>query len=147
MNKVTFLPGDIAGAIVEPSNIISINNPGREQAFACKHKRLLSLSFYPNDRGNLTHNIPTAETAQKIIDFVESCEGEDVIVHCGEGRVRSAAVAMFMARDMKYKLDLEYPGCLGQTANRSRDLFILLRREHAERYPRVPSSFGMSISQ
>lgn len=145
MPKVTFLPGEVAGAIVEPSNVISINSPGHSQSFSCNHKRLLSLSFYPNDRGNLTHNIPTVETARKIIDFVESCDGEDVIVHCGEGRVRSAAVAMFIARDMKYKLDMEFPGCLGHTASRSRDLFMLLRREHAERYPRVPA--GMSMSQ
>lgn len=138
MNKVTFLPKDAVTKIKVPSNIISINSPNEFTSFPFKHKRLLSLSFYPNDFGDLTYNIPTEETAKQIIDFIESCDGEDIVVHCGEGSVRSAAVACFMERDMDYEIDFEFPGCKGSTANRSRNLFMLLRREHAERHPRTP---------
>jgi predicted protein tyrosine phosphatase len=138
MNQVTFLPKDVASALTVPTNMISINSPNSYTQFACEHKRLLVLSFYPNDFGDLTHNIPTEETAKEIIDFIESCNGEDVVVHCGEGSIRSSAVALFMERDMDYELDTEFKGCKGSTANRSRNLYMLLRREHAARHPRLP---------
>lgn len=139
MRSVTFLPKDKASELKAPSNIISISDPGRFVDFACEHKRLLRLNFYPNDFGDIKTNIPTEQTAQQIIEFVESCEGEDIIVHCGEGRVRSAAIALFIERDMDYELDLEFPGCTGSVAGRSGNLFRLLRREYAARYPRVAS--------
>ncbi|MDU8351109.1 hypothetical protein RYA05_04265 [Pseudomonas syringae pv. actinidiae] len=142
MREVTFLPKQVAGALTEPANVISICSPNEFQKFACEHKRLLRLSFYPNDFGDLKHNIPTEETAKQIIDFVESCEGEDIIVHCGEGRIRSSAVACFIDRDMGYDLDICFPGCNGSVSSRSRNLYMLLRREYASRYPRTPALFS-----
>lgn len=144
MREVTFLPKQAAGALTKPANVISICSPNEYQEFACEHKRLLRLSFYPNDYGDLKHNIPTEETAKKIIDFVESCEGEDIIVHCGEGRIRSAAVACFLERDMEYDIDFEFPGCNGSVTQRSRNLYMLLRREYKARYPRVPADQGVA---
>lgn len=140
MRQVTFLPKQAAGALTQPANVISICSPNEYQKFACEHKRLLRLSFYPNDFGDLKHNIPTEETARQIIDFVNSCEGEDIIVHCGEGRIRSTAVACFMNRDMDYELDVAFPGCNGSVSSRSRNLYMLLRREYASLYPRTPSA-------
>jgi predicted protein tyrosine phosphatase len=145
VRQVTFLPKQAAGALTQPANVISICSPGEFQKFACEHKRLLRLSFYPNDFGDLKYNIPTEETAKQIIDFVESCQGENIIVHCGEGSVRSTAVACFMDCDMDYKLDYKFPGCKRSISNRSRNLFTLLRHEYAKRYPRthsVPSEQG-----
>ena len=129
MPSVVFFPAEVAGAIKIPTNMISLNSPNDWQKFEVQHKRLLVLNFYPNDYLYMSKDGPTEETAQKIIDFVISCNGEPIVVHCGEGRIRSAAVAAFMERDMGYTIE-DARGSLNSTAGMSKHLYRLLRRQY-----------------
>jgi len=128
MSKVSFLPQQVASGMSVPVNMISLNSPNDFTRFAVEHKRLLTLSFYPNDYQDMGDKGPTEETAKAIVDFIDSCNGEDIVVHCGEGRIRSAAVAKFIYRDFDYDLDWDAPGSIGTTVNMSKHLYRLLRR-------------------
>lgn len=128
MSKVSFLPQKVASEMAVPVNMISLNSPNDFTRFAVEHKRLLTLSFYPNDYQDMGDKGPTEETAKAIVDFIDSCNGEDIVVHCGEGRIRSAAVAEFIQRDFDYRLDYDAPGSLGSTGGMSKHLYRLLRR-------------------
>lgn len=126
--KVTFISAEAAQRLETPSNVISINSPHEHTHLPTKHTRLLILSFYPNDYHDFGEQGPTEKTARKIIDFAISCNNEDIVVHCGEGRMRSAAVAVFLEMDLDYEIDFRAPGCLGTVAHASDKLTKLLRR-------------------
>jgi len=131
MQQVTFLPVLVAKKLRKPTNVISIISPYDPQPqFEVEHKRLLRLSFFPFGV-KLSEQMKdcrlTPEITQQIVDFAEKCKGEEIIVHCGEGRVRSPAVAMFIeslyeGQEDGWYLALKYPGCLGHTAGMDREL-------------------------
>jgi hypothetical protein len=126
MRTVSFIPKQSAERLETPVNLISINSPNEYTRLVIGHTRLLSLSFYPNDYQDMGEQGPTEKTARKIIDFMISCNEEDIVVHCGEGRIRSAAVAEFIERNYDYDVDYQAPGCIGSIGGASKNLYRLL---------------------
>lgn len=48
-----------------------------------------------------------------IMTFVDSHPDKNIIVHCGEGRMRSVAIAMGLEHAYDMRLKRDYPGCPG----------------------------------
>lgn len=107
MPKVYFVPKKTAQSIRTPVNLISINDPyGSWAEFSVKHN-LLKVGFINHYSGIQEHSLKhliQEEDIQRIIDFVTPIveKGEDIIVHCGEGSVRSPAIAYFIHRMAEY---------------------------------------------
>ena len=102
MSKVYFVPKKVASSIRTPVNLISINDPyGSWAEFSVKHN-LLKLGFI-NDYSGIQEvtkrHLIQDEHIEKIIEFCKPIfeKGEDIIVHCGEGSVRSPAIANFIS--------------------------------------------------
>lgn len=102
MSKVYFVPKKVASSIRTPVNLISINDPyGSFAEFSVKHN-LLKLGFI-NDYAGIQEitkrHLIQDEQIEKIIEFCKPIfeKGEDIIVHCGEGSVRSPAIANFIS--------------------------------------------------
>lgn len=148
MPKVTWVPRDYAVKIKEPLNIISISGMyDNTPAFAVPPKNLLSLRFNPFGCGMDTH-LADGETCRKIFAFMETCKGEDILVHCGEGRIRSPAVALFIAdaydridspEGGAWEPDFDHPGRKFGDGSMDLELMRLLHREwetyQAEKQP------------
>jgi predicted protein tyrosine phosphatase len=100
--------GDVVG-------VVSISDPGAESPLQAvvPRSRLLVLHFpdvsvsedeYVVRWGGEPGDLFSAETAQRVLDFAESCRQEflirprsgSVIVHCGQGISRSAAVTALL---------------------------------------------------
>lgn len=85
-----------ARSLTRPTIILSIDDPGKREIDFGERPDLwgvLSVRFIDDDRpGEYTMSTDDAET---ILDFVESYIGQyvQIIVHCYEGKSRSAGVA------------------------------------------------------
>lgn len=151
MLKVTYLPGKVASKLTTKTNVIAIRSPyDAGLQYAAKHN-MLSLSFF-NNCDSLSEQqrerMLSSDQAQQIIDFVKKCAEakEDIVVHCGEGRIRSPAVACFIeymtSDDMRhgdgdkaYMVSTKMPGCIGSDRHMDRDLFWRLRTQWDNRQP------------
>lgn len=100
MPKIYFIPRAVAKAIKDPVNLISIYDPHNgAESFSVKHN-VLSLGFINHYGGISEHaakKLISEEQIQKIIDFYKAHKNEDIYVHCGEGSVRSPAIATFIS--------------------------------------------------
>lgn len=96
---VYFVPKEVATRLKAPINLIAIYGPyDCPLEFKPKHN-LLRLQFANHYEGMselMAQKMISEEQIQKIIDFVKACKGEDIVVHCGEGRIRSPALAQFI---------------------------------------------------
>lgn len=135
MPKVTFLPASVALGLLEPANIISIRGPYDSfPEFVTQPKKLLQLTFIPfgiacNEQQKEKEF--STDQCRQVVEFVESVRGEDIIVHCGEGRMRSPSIALFIEymygrEDDAYELDTKFPGCIKSVEGRDRELFFKL---------------------
>ena len=140
MRNVHFIPKQAAVALKKPSRVIAISS--RYDSFltyGADHKQLLRLSFDPSNirpqPGMQDYRI-TEDQCHQIIDFliVAMQHDEDIIVHCGEGRIRSPAVAQaleYIANSINdnclYSMSLEHPDCIGSDAMMDRDLYFKIR--------------------
>ncbi|MEG0870609.1 MAG: hypothetical protein RSG77_26740, partial [Hafnia sp.] len=108
MKKVTFLSRLFVTGITEPTNIISIGDPGEDiPIFGCEHKRMLRLEFDDiEEQISPEYRLFSHSDAGKVLRFIAECGDEDILVHCHAGISRSAAVAMFMNERLGYFLDL-----------------------------------------
>lgn len=101
MPKVYYVPKKLAQSIRTPVHMISINDPyGSWAEFNVNHN-MLKLGFINHYSGIQEHSLQhliQEEQIQRIMDFVAPimAKGEDIIVHCGEGSVRSPAIAQFI---------------------------------------------------
>lgn len=136
MKTVTFVSRDWMTVIKEPTNVISIGEPGESiPEFPCTHTRMLRLEFddIEQDLGP-GYNIFDFTHASKIFKFVETCGDEDILVHCHAGASRSAAVAIFLQIFRGYFLDLSSP-CGGNTNRFNREVYRVLRLAHIQALP------------
>lgn len=110
MKKVKFISLAFMQQIKDPTNVISIGERGEAYKFACEHKRVLRLEFddIVGYVGPEYHNFDMWH-ARQLLDFVDSCGDEDILVHCHAGVSRSAAVAKFLNEHKGYFLDLSFP--------------------------------------
>jgi len=142
MPKVAWVPKEAAKKITVPTNVISIRGPyDSYPTFAVKHKRVLSLSFNPFDTHqseSMKEKEFTPALCREVFAFMESCQGEDILVHCGEGRIRSPAVAFFIAEAYdrtdepvggSWTPDFKHPDRKFSDAGMDRQLWRMLKRE------------------
>lgn len=117
MKTVKFISLAFMQEIKEPTNVISIGDRGEPYKFACEHKRVLRLEFddVVGYVGPEYHNFDMWH-ARQLLEFVESCGEEDILVHCHAGVSRSAAVAKFLNEHKSYFLDLSFPSCSSTNA-------------------------------
>lgn len=107
MPKVYFVPKKVAQDIRTPVNLISINDPyGSWAEFSVKHN-LLKLGFINHYSGIQEHSFQHLiqdEDIQRVMDFATPLleKGEEIVVHCGEGSVRSPAIAHFIHHMAEY---------------------------------------------
>lgn len=108
---VTFVPRDVAISLKTQTNVISvISKADVVPVFKVKPKRLHVMRVDAFGGARLS-----AYDVRQLVKFLNSCEEEDVVVHCGEGKIRSPAVAMAVTRLSDRALNLDYPGCVGTT--------------------------------
>lgn len=115
MRTVQFHSKLSVGRIATPTNVISIGCPDGDSLpeFGCEHKRLVRVEFDDVDQHiDDSYVMFDWRLAKRILDFVESCNGEDIVVHCHAGISRSVAVAVFLANEMNYTLD--YAGSISR---------------------------------
>jgi hypothetical protein len=85
----------IQGLMVS-TNVISIGFDYQvTPAFPVTHKRVLRVSLPVLERGDILDQ----GVAKAIYDFVIACGQENIVVHCGEGRIRSPAVVNAIAAE------------------------------------------------
>ena len=127
MKTVTFYSAQDASIVDDPRNVISIGSPGDERVFACEHKRLHVVDFDDVEGfvGSDGLHPFTLEQAREILAFVDQCGDEPILVHCQAGMSRSAAVALFLAREKGYLLDVK-PPCIGHTQYHNRHVYDTL---------------------
>lgn len=137
MPYVTFLPKEVARNLKEAANVISVRGVHDSKLdFKVKHNRLLELFFNPFDCGSKPEQECTLEICDQIIDFVKECGKEDIIVHCGEGRIRSPAIAEAIEyishelyeTDAHYLTSKAFEGGLKSTASADRQLTRMIIR-------------------
>lgn len=94
MPTVQFMSHDAALELTEPTRILRVGFAhSNYQPFTVEHKDVQSVFVDPDAR------IPD-ETCQKIVEFMEAANeaGDDIVVHCTEGKYRSRAIANFAWR-------------------------------------------------
>ena len=126
MKTVKFISLAFMQEITEPTNVISIGDRGEAYKFGCEHKRVLRLEFddIVGYVGPEYHNFDMWH-AKQLLEFVDSCGEEDILVHCHAGVSRSAAVAKFLNEHKGYLLDLSFPSCK-DTAAYNHDVYRML---------------------
>lgn len=143
IKTVTAMSRDRAAAF-DPKSLgthtamLSISSLHTGQAeFSSEYDKILRTAFnlvpgsfrFDNDGG------PSAETIGRMLDFIQELDADpieyDLVVHCGEGRFRSIAVASFVNLHYRAKAFVAEPGfsLAGGSVSLSKDL----RRERARR--------------
>lgn len=107
MPKVYFVPKKVAQQIKSPTNVISINDPyGSWAEFGVKHNllKLGFINYFDSMSDTSKAHLIKDEQIQEIMDFVKPIieKGEDIVIHCGEGSVRSPAIATFISNLSDY---------------------------------------------
>lgn len=93
---IAFVPRYVANKLVEPSNIISIEYEENTRPEFVDAKRVLPL--ISTMIGLRTSDIARDNGVSMDLDdalevFIESCKGENIIVHCEAGKLRSRHLA------------------------------------------------------
>lgn len=145
MPKIHFINKDAAVALTKPTRLIGLRGSyDQPLSYHARHIQLLQLKFDPMNMSRVKPDGQiTDEDILAIIDFalVASESREEIIVHCGEGRIRSPAVAQFIeyilefiyeeegaAADVEpYYMATDHPGCLGSAAGMDRELFFRMK--------------------
>lgn len=125
MPFVTYLPLKNAQALTKPVNLISIRDRWDWPKFTPAHNRLdvcYSVQMSEDDPHCFSDKI-----ADEILAFVQSVPGEDIYVHCGEGRMRSPAIAVALTRIFGFDLNESVPGCIRHTASMEDRTYRMLR--------------------
>jgi predicted protein tyrosine phosphatase len=97
------MSADSALALKEPTRILRVAfRHSNYQGFNISHKAVKEVFVEPDAR------IPD-ETCQQIVEFIEEAvaAGDDIVIHCTEGRYRSRAIANFVWRHYE---DYEHTG-------------------------------------
>lgn len=106
---VAYCPRSFVRHMKEPASIISIEYYEEERPDLSKHKRVLKLISLTSGGYRLASDTgvdptPLAELTEVLSEFMESCAGEPVIVHCEMGMVRSKNFAQYLSGAYDYKL-------------------------------------------
>lgn len=108
--SIGFCSKQIATELTTPTNVISIRFENDSwPTFAVGHNRLLSVVLPLLERGESID----PEVCEQIYQFARECHEETIVVHCGEGRIRSPAVATAIAAT--FGLDVRSHEMLGHT--------------------------------
>lgn len=107
MRKVYYIPRDIAKKIKDPVNLISICGPYDSHPDFKQNHNLLYLrfsNFYRDMPEPTRQHLIDDEQIEKIIEYATAvfAKGEDIFVHCGEGSIRSPAIATFISHLADY---------------------------------------------
>ena len=109
---VTFVPRDVAIGLKTQANVISvISKADVVPVFKVKPKRIHVVRLDAFGGGKLS-----AYDVKQLVKFLTTCGDEDIVVHCGEGKIRSPAIAMAVTRLTDKTLNLDFPGCVGDTS-------------------------------
>lgn len=136
MKKVTFLPYASASALPSETPMIAIGSPHQHYVYKEVHENRLELKF--NDKRWEGPEMFTMEQANMVLRFVDRMpEDKTLVVHCGMGMSRSAAVAKFLTDFMGYELDARYPGCLGSTDDKNYHVYETLAEAYFLREEQV----------
>lgn len=126
MPFVTYIPLKAAKALTKPVNLISVRDRWDWPEFKPTHNRLdvcYSVRMSEDDPHAFSDKI-----ADEILAFVQSVPGQDIYVHCGEGRMRSPAIAVALQRVFGFDLNESVPGCIGHTGLMESYTYNMLRR-------------------
>lgn len=126
MKTVTFLSALFASQYGENAHVISIGSEGSWYKIPESAISFVRITFddVVGDVEGLTpfHH----RQADTIIEFVESCGDDPIMVHCEAGVSRSAAVAQFISDHFGHALDLGRP-CIGTTSHMNRRVYETLK--------------------
>jgi predicted protein tyrosine phosphatase len=103
MPTIQFMSADAAQALKEPTRILRVAfRHSNYQGFKITHKAVKEVFVEPDARID-------GETCQAIVEFIEEAvaAGDDIVIHCTEGRYRSRAIANFVWRHYR---DYEHVG-------------------------------------
>lgn len=121
---VTFVPRTVAEGIANPAlAIISIR--GRHDSHAQLHNDVAKLYLSFGTTGDEFNKTFDREDYNAIVEFILAHPDKHFVVHCGEGRMRSSAIAMGIEnmQEVDLKLRKDFPGCIGSTASMDRGLY------------------------
>lgn len=103
MPTVQFMSADAAVALTEPARVLRVGfGHSRYAPLTAAHTEVYDVTVEPDAR------IPDI-VCQRICEFAEraAAAGENIVVHCTEGRFRSRAIANFIWRHYR---DYEHEG-------------------------------------
>lgn len=103
MPTIQFMSADAAAALTEPTRVLRVGfGHSRYPSFEVVHKEVYDVTVEPDAK------IPDI-VCQRICEFVERAHeaGDNIVVHCTEGRFRSRAIANFIWRHYR---DYEHEG-------------------------------------
>ena len=126
MKKVTFLPYPAAINLPPQTPIIAIGNPGQVYKYQQEYVHKLDVRFSDEvlKEGDATFTI---EQAEQILAFVNALpEHSMLVVHCGQGIIRSPAIAKALSDHGDYTLEICYPGCLKSDIIMDRRAYYLM---------------------
>ena len=109
---VTYMSAENVQAVGTPSVIISIGSKyDNRPTFKVEHKEVLRLHFGISTNTFEPHF--DEAMAKQIVELIDRWPDNDIIVHCGEGRIRSSSIA----RGIEYyskgeiRVDVDHPLC------------------------------------
>ena len=126
MTTVTFLSALHASQYSERAHVISIGSEGSWYEIPDSAISFMRITF-DDVVGDMDGLVPFHHRqADEIIEFIESCGDDPIMVHCEAGMSRSAAVAQFISDRCGRTLDLSSP-CIGTTSHLNRRVYETLK--------------------
>jgi len=141
MKLVTFLPYMATIYLPATTTVIAIGSQNSLYSYEHEFTHKLDLEF--NDGYFIKGVSFNEEMANQLLDFLDDAPDDQlVVVHCGQGVIRSPAVAVFMADFLDYKLELDFEGCLQHTHFMNDKIYQVLSKAYYNRLERKEAVNG-----
>ncbi len=132
----TYIPAKCLDALGPNHAVISIVDSYTPRPDLRRFTASLPLTIRPQcDRPYEDHKDVTPELVESIVSFVVANQDKGLVIHCGEGSVRSPALAKALEYTMGIAVNQRAPGCIGHTGNADRALFMSFRKVFKDLYP------------
>jgi predicted protein tyrosine phosphatase len=132
----TFVPAKCLENLGSNHAVISIVDRYTDRPSLQRFAASLPLTINPQcDRPYDDHKDITPELVESVVSFVVANQDKGIVIHCGEGSVRSPALAMALEYTMDITMNQRAIGCPGHTGNADRALFMSFREVFKVLYP------------
>lgn len=132
----TFVPAKFLENLGSNHAVISIVDRYTDRPNLQRFAASLPLTISPQcDRPYDDHKDITPELVESIVSFVVANQDKGIVIHCGEGSVRSPALAMALEYTMGIIVNQRAIGCPGHTGNADRALIRSFRKVFKDLYP------------